>query len=403
MERETVTTSVNQTSVSVAGGECRSLRMIESKETAVRVFQDGKIGISAMIGDGDETALVRQAEEKLASGIAYPCTMPKERVRTVDCRTPLFPVSETANTAKKLLSRLQKCFPDFLFSDKLLSLTEREISYSNSRGTFFLSRDNFVSVGCDIKEKTSLNIVDTGYYARRSFYDEDAIVRDIGEILRAYKRQADLPQEEVPVLIGEDVFGHLATHLVAEMYASGGSLLSGKMGQRIFHENVDLYADYAPRNASFAPFFDTEGTTAEGDRFYYVKEGVLTGLASTRRSAENFGLPLSGGAWAKFDGVPSPAFLGLVSGKTKDMPFPEGRAIYVSMTSGGDMTSDGVLGLPVQLAYLCEDGKLVGRLPEFSMRASIFDVLGKNFMGVFDSPFCPYSGDQLVATKFSIH
>jgi predicted Zn-dependent protease len=42
----------------------------------------------------------------------------------------------------------------------------------------------------------------------------------------------------------------------------------------------------------------------------------------------------------------------------------------------------------VQLAYLLEDGKLVGRLPEISVGGNFFDMLGKDYIGTaIDWPF----------------
>lgn len=35
----------------------------------------------------------------------------------------------------------------------------------------------------------------------------------------------------------------------------------------------------------------------------------------------------------------------------------------------------------MQLAYLMEDGKLVGRLPDLTVSGSFYDMLGKDFLG----------------------
>ena len=53
----------------------------------------------------------------------------------------------------------------------------------------------------------------------------------------------------------------------------------------------------------------------------------------------------------------------------------------MAMASGGDTTPDGHFATPVQLAYLMEDGKLVGRLPDLTVSGSFYDMLGKDFLG----------------------
>ena len=47
--------------------------------------------------------------------------------------------------------------------------------------------------------------------------------------------------------------------------------------------------------------------------------------------------------------------------------------------------------LEAKTAYLCRDGLPVGRLPEFSFRGSVFDLLGGGFLGRTDGG--PLGGD----------
>ena len=57
------------------------------------------------------------------------------------------------------------------------------------------------------------------------------------------------------------------------------------------------------------------------------------------------------------------------------------------MASGGDTTPDGHFATPVQMAYLMEDGRLVGRLPELNISGSFFDLLGSDYIGsVYGDP-----------------
>ena len=55
------------------------------------------------------------------------------------------------------------------------------------------------------------------------------------------------------------------------------------------------------------------------------------------------------------------------------------------MASGGDTTPDGHFATPVQLAFLVENGVLVGRLPELNVSGDFFDMLGSGFVGAANS------------------
>ena len=191
--------------------------------------------------------------------------------------------------------------------------------------------------------------------------------------------------------------------MVAELYVSGSSLLSGKLGEKIFDGKVNILTDRAQENKSIA-FFDTEGVVNKDDKFYFVKDGVFTGVATYKRSSANFNLPLSGGGYATFDEVPQTSFTGFKAARTDELKnLVKGKAIYVVITSGGDMTPDGTLGLPVQLAYLYENGKLVGKLPEFGIKGNLFELLGKDFIGIARDAVFDFADDNVLVAKFKVN
>ena len=107
-----------------------------------------------------------------------------------------------------------------------------------------------------------------------------------------------------------------------------------------------------------------------------IQNGVLTGLLTTKKTAGEYGLKNLGNAEAPYDGVPSVAFHSFrpeETARTLKELLP-GKAVYVVITSGGDMTPDGHFAAPVQMAYLMEDGRLVGRLPDISVSGDFFDL-----------------------------
>lgn len=50
--------------------------------------------------------------------------------------------------------------------------------------------------------------------------------------------------------------------------------------------------------------------------------------------------------------------------------------------SGGGFNEKGDWVMPVQLAYLCDGESFLGRLPEFVLVSNMFDMFGKDFIGV---------------------
>ncbi|MGN0814256.1 MAG: metallopeptidase TldD-related protein [Candidatus Coproplasma sp.] len=403
MEKEKLIKNTLSYSVNVSNSKVDSLRVNNDLQTVIRVYDQGKIGIAGQIGDCDEGELLSRAQEKLSQGIPYPCNLPEGKERSENSDSAVFGDGEIVPACKSLLSRLSGEYPDFIFSNKI-NYEKCNYTYENSKDTSYGYRSDSVFISLVIKAAESANIMDLGYDAAQSYYNEDEIVSDIGKLLSVYRNKVELP-ENVPVLISYAVCQYIMAEVIAEKYVSGSSLLSGKLGQQVFNEKLSVYTDRSPKNKNNVAFFDDEGETNDDDKFYFVKDGVLCGLATYRRSAANFNLPVSGGARSDFDGVPTFGFAGteILPTAEKIVDLVKGKAIYVALTSGGDMTPSGEVGLPVMLAYLYEDGKLVGTLPEFSLSANIFDILGKDFIGAVKNDVFDYSDETLIVANFKVN
>lgn len=403
MEHEKITYKETSYSVNVSGGKVDSLRVKEDLKTVIRVYEDGKIGVAGRIGEGDDKALLEDAKAKLSQNIAYPCNLTENDRRDENKVRKIIPENDYVKTLKKLVARLNKCYPNFVFSNKI-NMGEEEIVYENSKNTRYSYKGNEIGGALVIKDKVSANIMDLSYGFDTTFYDEDKIVSDIGKLLNVYHNKVAMPSGEVPVIINPmEVLQYSAQHMIAELYVSGSSLLSGKLNEKIFNEKANILTDRGDADKAI-PFFDAEGVVNKDDKFYFIKDGVFTGLATYKRSAANFNLPVSGGGYAPFDEVPQTSFVGFKMARTDKLKnLVKGKAIYVFITNGGDMTPDGTLGLPVQLAYLYDNGKLVGRLPEFGINGNIFDVLGKDFIGVARDDNFNFSDDSVLVAKFNIN
>ncbi len=394
MEYEIIKKEETGYSVSVAAGKVTSFRKNFNETATARAYGNGCIGIAGAVGKADLPALKREAAESLKKGIAYPCEL-AGGVRHDPALKEILPVNEIVPAFRALLEELSQKAPGYLFGNKI-NLSYETASYENSAGASYLSHDASLEYALTIKDKKSANIMDMVYGKRAFVYDKDAVVSEVTEMISAYENPVPMPAEKLPVVIECDAVAPLLSHFVAELYASGASLLSGKMGQKVFGDRVSLLID---RNPPYTGrFFDAEGVVNPEGKFYLVKDGVFCGALTTKRSAQLFSLPLSGSAGSRYDGVPGVAFTGLRFGNTAEGRAAAGDAIYVAYASGGDMTSTGDLGIPVQLAFLMKDGKLVGRLPELMLSGNVFDVLGKDFVGVIGLP----DGDQRLAANFGV-
>lgn len=399
MQYEKLVQNTVSCSINISNNNVDSLRKSDDLKTVIRVYDGGKIGIAGAVGPCDDNFLLEQAKTKLSQGIPYPCNLVARIHRAEDCSGEIIADGGEVEVCRSLIKRLADSYPGFIFSNKI-NTQNYTASYTNSLDAQYSYKSNNITLSLTIKAKDSANIMDLGYFAEQTYYSEDKIVRDIGALLNVYNNISEIP-EGAPVLIPAEVIEFLIPHMLAEKYVSGSSMLSGKLGFVIFNKNLNISVCRRRDNKQNIPFFDSEGTVLKGDEFPLVKDGVFSGLLTYKRSAANHSLPLSGSAVSDFDSVPSAGeeAIKLMPTCPSLKTLVRGKAIYIAVTSGGDMTPSGDVGLPVLAAFVYEDGKLLGRLPEFSLSANIFDLLGKDLIGVAKNDAFAYADETLIVAN----
>lgn len=384
--KEKIRRSTESITVGIMGGKVSSYRKKQEDTVTVRVYKDGYIGVAGAIGECDAGEVEKKAAKMLDNRIVYPCVAGEKLVRSES--GPVLNVSDAdiIRLTEKLLSRLEKETPNFIYSQSV-KIYRLSTAYENDDCTKLSHRGAFIVVGLVIKDKGSANVFDASYFVSLTDYDEDKVVADIKNLYEAYYREAEIQEGEYVVAMnpGELIGGFVYQNFEGEKYAKGASLLSGKLGEKLFGEKVTMYSDYAKTPES-EPFFDAEGTVIPGDRFYYIKDGVFCGVAASKRVSALYDLPLSGSGASGYDTVPSCSMRGSLIVAKDGRTFDEiagGRPVIIPcMASGGDFTPTGDFSTPVQMALLYKDGKLVGRIRgDFSISANFFDMLGKDFEG----------------------
>lgn len=383
MEKEFLKNTARSVTLNVTAGKIDSFRETEETTGTVRVYDNGCIGVAGCLGQIDEDALTARAEEALALGIPYPCALEGTLVREELHEEPILPVQEMLPTMQAFLDRLSEACPRFAFSNKITQ-SYRKTEYRNSLGRKLVSSGWNLDMELIVQNRGSGNLFDSCLAYSGDHFCPEALLEQFREQYEAFYRPAELESGRYCVLIGaEQLFDQFFQQFEGSSYASGASLFSGKLGQKVFSDRLTLHDDRNPVTAPGACFFDAEGCVAPNFRPVLIKNGVLTGVLTTKKTAQRFQLPNLGTAGAVYDGVPasdchrlSPA---PTAADTRELA--PGKAVYVVLAGGGDTTPDGHFATPVQMAYLMENGRLVGRLPELNIGGNFFDLLGRDYLG----------------------
>lgn len=387
MQKEFITIREKETAVKIQNTKIDAIRTKDIVKKGVRVYKDGKIGISGAVGNISDKDLVDNAIENLSANISYPYDLSADLKDHRDYNKEKISSNELMELADEILEKLRKEYSDFDFSERI-NTKEISCTMKNTQGLDLEYKDAYMSLGLILKEKKSANVFDgfLQYYGRS--FDLDKFWEFNEELLAAYRKKVSLPEgERLPVFMLEfyELENFLSRSLNGELYATGSSLFSNKIGEQLFNEKITIQQNRDPQHMP-QPFFDMEGVVFKGDAYNLIEKGKLVNVYTDKRTAHTYNLPHTGAASGAYDGIPtlSRAPLRFVVDSDDIKAALDGQmAILVAVSSGGDFTSDGSFAAPVQVGFLFDGQRILGKLPEFTMRSHLYKLLGEDYIGTF--------------------
>ncbi len=405
MDKEFITIRQKETAVKVQNTRINAVRTKDIVKKGVRVYKDGKIGISGAVGDLPDDVLIENAVKNLSTNIEYPYKLSGDRKDHRCYNENPMTGEDLLKYSEDILAVLRRDYPEFDFSESI-STTEVQWNMKNTAGLDLEYRDAIIYLGLILKEKKSANLFD-GFlmYFGRSL-DMDKFWAFNRDYLAAYNNSVPLPEGDVlPVFTFQfnELLGFLANCLNGERYAVGSSIFSGKLNEQLFNDKIVLKQNMDPIYTA-EPFFDMEGTVLENDSYTLIDKGRLTGVFTDKRSADMYNLPHTGAASGGYDDMPmlqgAPLRFDVDSEDIKKAL--GGRpALLVAVSSGGDFTADGSFAAPVQVGFLFDGERINGKVPEFTMSSHLNKMLGEDYIGTFENKHL-YLGEGLTLQGFNM-
>lgn len=411
MVREMISLTKKTTKLCVTNNKITAILRAEDQKTGLRLYQDGRIGVASALGRYDGKKLRADAEQMLRFQIPYEAAPTEGAVRQVDLsgRCKLSD-DEFIRISEALLGALESRYPAFAFGN-VIRLVETEINLQNDAGTDLSHRDKSVTMELIIKYRASKNLLDALAVDQFRTYDFDTALAAASELCRPHENPVALPSEgKWPVVVlagseeGEALCKKFLTDLDGRQYGTGASLFAGRAGEVLFSPRFTLEVGRRPEE-DYACFFDGEGTTLGGDCCALVEDGLLKSPFAAKKTARRYGLPLTGSAALQYDAAPDTE-ASHIRPKPGDKTLGEllggRRAVYVAIASGGDFTPQGEFATPVQAAYLFDGETLFGRLPQLALSSHVYDMFGRDFIGVSRDGPSPESPLKYMAMEMDV-
>lgn len=400
MKTEKISIRRKETSIKLQASQINSIRVKDIERNAVRVFQNGKIGISGAVGSSTNEELTKQGIDNLSSNIPYPYELESNKKDHRNYSKTHYSENDLMKLTEHIISSLNQEFDDFIFSESIKTI-EIDYKMENSEGLDLRYQDEYLNLGLIVKAKNSPNLFDTfiGWQGRN--LDLDKFLSFTKKQLQAERNKVDLPNEEkMPIffLNADSLGAFLTRQLNGETYGNKASLFNNKIGKKLFNEKLTITQNNNPKT-SYSIFFDTEGVTKENDSVKLIENGVLKRVFTDKKNSEKFKLEHTGSASGGYDDIPILGFTNIQpSIDTVDIQkeLNGKKAILVMVAAGGEFNADGNYATPVQASYLFDGKNILGKLPDFNMSNDIYTMLGKDYIGTFHSEDLYFGEDDYI-------
>ena len=372
-----------------------------STRTSFRVYKDGEAGIHYQVGQMEDSAGYAKAEENLYLHRPYPYSLESGKRKRNKIERD-YSDKDLLSIAKEGLAHICESYPQFSLSGSF-SMENSCVIQTNDAGMDYENRDCHIQVSVEYKHKDSTNLCDGFFSIGQRDFSFEKLYEMADNYLGAFEKKVELPEDAILQIQYYDMVGSVSAHLDAELLSLGTSLLAGKMGQQVFSEDFTLTDDVSDEYCWHTPFWDGDGCVKENDRRVFIENGVPLLGYSDKRIAEKYNVPHTGNAWRSFSDVPGNgnAAMQIKRSKKTIKELLDGRlTVVLDNYSGGGFNEKGDYVMPVHHAFLCDGEKFLGSLPPFTLSSNMFDMFGKDFIGVGSDQ--PVFNDKSVLFKVTV-
>lgn len=395
--KEKIVSENIKSEVTYEESKLKSFHKSNSGKTSFRIYKGEQVGIHCQIGQIDEEEGFQKAEENLKLRPRPYAFELETGERSRDKTERELTDKELMDTAEECMEYLRTKYPQFIYGATFEQ--QKQCFYqTNEKGMNYSNADCCVSVYISFKHVDSKDIVDGYFNFSLRDFDKNVFFKMADDFLGAYETKAELPEEIIIDMQYYSLLGKLSESLNGENLALGTSLLSDKIGEKVFSEHFTLMHDVSDEECWFNRFWDGDGCVTENDKRVFVDKGVvLTGYAD-KKTAKKYNITHTGNAYTDLADIPGPGGVNFrIERSTKTIKeLLDGKCCVIPLSmSGGGFADNGDYTMPVHASLLFDGEKVLGKLPPFTIVSSMFDMFGKDFIGVgSDKPI--YNDKQIL-------
>lgn len=363
--------------------EANRLKQLESSQAegvALRLWRDGRPGLTVAYGPVEPQALVDRA-------IAMTQLNEPEPVELADARTEHYPdlgeavpVEELVEMGKGAIAQIRDVYPEVLCMAEW-ECEEETTRLMNSKGLDCYYTDTTLSCFLAaewVRGEDFLNVADG--QTERGKLDPEKVVQSILQRLHWAKENVSPPPRRVPILLtakaADLLWDTVQAALNGRQVLEGASPWSDRLGEVVMADPLTL--SQQPNTGPYSCPFDDEGTPTQP--LLLIREGRLQQFYGDRTTGRLLGTGTTGNGFRPGMGsYPTPGLVNLLiqpgKGSLCDLIGQLDEGLVVDQLLGGGAGISGEFSVNVELGYRVQKGQITGRVKDTMIAGNVYTVL----------------------------
>lgn len=363
--------------------EANRLKQLESSQAegvALRLWRDGRPGLTVAYGPVEPQALVDRA-------IAMTQLNEPEPVELADARTEHYPdlgetvpVEELVEMGKGAIAQIRDAYPEVLCTAEW-ECEEETTRLLNSKGLDCYYTDTTLSCFLAaewVRGEDFLNVADG--QTERGKLDPDKVVQSILQRLNWAKENVSPPRRRVPILLtakaADLLWDTVQAALNGRQVLEGASPWSDRLGEVVMADPLTL--SQQPDTGPYSCPFDDEGSPTQP--LLLIREGRLQQFYGDRTTGRLLGTGTTGNGFRPGMGsYPTPGLVNLLiqpgKGSLCDLIGQLDDGLVVDQLLGGGAGISGEFSVNVELGYRVQKGQITGRVKDTMIAGNVYTVL----------------------------
>ncbi len=381
----------NKVSVRFEASRLTSIDNLSKEGIGVRIIKNGRVGFASTNDASKIGETFRKAEEVSEFGEELDISFPKQptakfSVNAYDASLDDVNEKDMIDLGEEIIGAVKEINPSIevnltleksFIRKTVINSSGLDLSFSKSVWGI-LVEGVYVS-----RDESLLWLFDTKYTCK---YDIDFsnMIYYLQNLFLFSLEGASISSGKYPVIFAPSALSVLidilTVSLNGENVYKGISPIKDKLGEKIFSEKFTLAdSPHLDWGISSQPF-DDEGVLTNYKEI--ISNGVLNGFINDLRTGYLQNQPSSGNGFRVYSQLPKPSFSniviprGNVSLREMISSIDKGLVVYNFLGGGQSNVNAGEFSVNVELGFLIEKGRVVGRVKDTMLFGNVFELFG---------------------------